>query len=258
MSANNRMIVAMLVVAAVVAGFWILLLSPKRKEATELSTEASQAKASLAQAQAEVSQALQAERQFPVAYQQLVVLGKAVPNGDETPSLLVQLNHLAKHAHVRFQDLVLTPSSGGSAEAPVPTPPPAEESGPGGTASQVSATEVAASTLPLGAAIGPAGLAVMPYELNFTGNFFHLADFIRGLDSLVKTENSKVEVSGRLLTIDSFSLEGAEAGFPQLEATFFITTYLTPPGQGITAGATLAAPEALTGTPVSTTTGGTP
>ena len=69
--------------------------------------------------------------------------------------------------------------------------------------------------MPLGATVGPAGLAVMPYTLTFTGNFFHVADFIKGLDSLVKTQNEKVAVDGRLLTVNGFSLAGgAEGGIP--------------------------------------------
>jgi hypothetical protein len=123
-----------------------------------------------------------------------------------------------------------------------------------------SPTEVAASILPLGASIGPAGLAVMPYTLNFKGgDFFQMADFIKGLDSLVKTENAKVNVDGRLITIDGFSLAAdGNLGFPTLEATFEITTYLTPPSQGVTAGATPASPPPATGTPAASTTGGAP
>jgi hypothetical protein len=121
-----------------------------------------------------------------------------------------------------------------------------------------SPTEVAASTLPLGAAIGPAGLAVMPYELTFSGDFFHIADFIEGLDALVKSENEKVDVRGRLITINGFSLAPSQAGFPDLEASFTVTTYLTPPSEGVTAGATPEAPVPATSTPAATTTGGTP
>ena len=36
-------------------------------------------------------------------------------------------------------------------------------------------TEAAASLMPLGASIGPAGLAVMPYNLIFNGTFFQIA-----------------------------------------------------------------------------------
>ena len=61
----------------------------------------------------------------------------------------------------------------------------------------------------------------MPYTLTFDGDFFQVADFIKGLDSLVKTENEKVAVDGRLLTVNGFSLaaDADEASFPALEAT---------------------------------------
>jgi Tfp pilus assembly protein PilO len=257
MSSTNRLIVAMVAVAGIAAAFWMLALSPKRQEASDLSKEVTVAQQSLAQHRSEVAQALQARREFPVDYQQLVVLGKAVPAGDETPSLLVQLNRVARSADVSFRDFTLEAASGATA-APA-TAPVEESSGALPAAAPVSATEVAASTLPLGAAVGPAGLAVMPYTLTFKGDFFHLADFINGLDSLVKTENAKVEVDGRLMTVDSFSLAAdSSLGFPHLEATFFVTTYLTPPGEGVTAGASPASPAPSAATPVSTTTGGTP
>jgi Tfp pilus assembly protein PilO len=251
-SANNKLIVSMAVVAALAVAFWMLALSPKRKEASELSDQVSQAHESLAQHRSEVALAEQARREFPVAYQQLVVLGKAVPGDDDTPSLLVQVNRIAEHSKVQFQTIKLS-AAGGGAEASSPEP---VEAG----STPIPPTEVAASTLPLGAAIGPAGLAVMPYELTFTGDFFHVADFIHGLDALVKTENAKVDVHGRLITIDGFSLTGdSESGFPMLEASFTITTYLTPPSEeGVTGEATPEAPASTTATPASTTTGGTP
>ena len=113
--------------------------------------------------------------------------------------------------------------------------------------------------MPLGAAIGPAGLAVMPYTLKFTGDFFRVADFIHGLDKLVKTANSKVAVDGRLVTIDGFALGPAQnKTFPQLEASFSVTTYLTPESQGITAGATPVAPSGSTATPAAAITGAAP
>jgi hypothetical protein len=129
---------------------------------------------------------------------------------------------------------------------------------------------VAASTSPLGASVGPAGLSEMPYTLTFTGDFFHVANFIHGLDSLVKTTNSRVAVDGRLITIDSFSLvpagevegsaeSGAGAADPKLSVSFSITTYLTPPEQGLTSGASPEGPGALAiGTQASSTIGGSP
>jgi Tfp pilus assembly protein PilO len=251
MSSSNKVIVAMLAVAALAVAFWMLLLSPKREEVSKLDKQVAKQEEVLSQHQAEVQQGLQAEKSFPHEYQQLVVLGKAAPEEDDTASLLVQLNQIADHSHVRFQTFVLAPSSG--SEAPEPEAPEAEAS-----TETVSPTEVAASKMPLGASIGPAGLAAMPYTLTFRGSFFHLADFIHGLDSLVKTRNSEVDVTGRLITINGFNLKGdSSKGFPYLEAEFKVTTFLVPPEQGITGGASPTSPAPAT-TQVSTTIGGTP
>ena len=111
--------------------------------------------------------------------------------------------------------------------------------------------------MPLGATIGTAGLGVMPYTLTFEGDFFQLADFIHGLDSMVTTTNSNVAVDGRLITIDGFTLKGSDGGFPKLHATVSVTTYVTPPEQGTTVGATPSGPAEATATPASTTIGGT-
>jgi Tfp pilus assembly protein PilO len=247
---TNLMVGAMLVVAVLAAAFWILLLSPKREEASKLDAQVTQLEGSLAQHEGEIASAEEARGEFPTDYQHLVVLGKAVPGEDETASLLVQVNHIASDAGVRFQTLSLEASGSESEASPV---------APAG-GETVSATEAAASLTPLGAAVGPAGLAVMPYKLAFTGNFFTIADFIKGLDSLVETTNEGVGVDGRLITVNGFSLaEDSEAKFPDLQANFSVTTYLTPPSEGTTAGASPIGPEEESvATPASTTTGGTP
>jgi hypothetical protein len=255
MSASNRVIVAMLAAVVLVIAFWMLLLSPKKDEVAKLETQVTKQEELLSVHESEVQQGLAAQKTFPTAYQQLVVLGKAAPAEDDTASLLVQLNRIARDSKVRFETFVLSPAGSSEGETAEATPAPEAEAG--GTA-YPSPTEVAASTMPLGAGIGPAGLAVMPYTLTFKGNFFHVADFIHGLDSLVQTKNAEVEVTGRLITINGFNLkEDGGKGFPNLEASFTVTTFLVPPEQGVTGGATPTSPEPST-TQVSTTIGGTP
>lgn len=254
MSSSNRVIVAMLAVVVLAIAFWMLLLSPKKEEVSKLDKQVAKQEESLALHRSEVDRGLVAQEAFPVAYQQLVVLGKAAPADDDTASLLVQLNRIADRSKVRFETFVLA-AAGGEEETAESVPAPE----PGAGAAYPSPTEVAASTMPLGASIGPAGLAVMPYTLTFTGSFFHVADFIHGLDSLVETNNEEVEVTGRLITINDFSLaEDGGKGFPYLEASFTVTTFLVPPEQGVTAGASPTSPEPTTSTQVATTTGGTP
>jgi Tfp pilus assembly protein PilO len=254
MSSSNRIIVAMLAVVVLAVAFWMLLLSPKKEEVTKLDKQVTKQQEVLTANEVEVQRGLAAQKGFPSAYRDLIVLGKAAPAADDTASLIVQLSRIAKESGVRFETFVLTPASEGEAEAPEAVPPPE----PGQPASFVPPTEVAASTMPIGASIGPAGLAVMPYTLTFKGSFFHVADFIHGLDALVESNNEKVEVTGRLVTVNSFTLaEDTNKKFPALEASFTVTTFLVPPEQGVTAGATPSSPEPST-TQVSTTTGGTP
>lgn len=237
---------AVLVVVAGIA-FWMLAVSPKKDEAAKLDREAASLETSLALHQGEVTQGEAARERFADDYQKLVVLGQAVPGDDDTASLLVQVSRIAEKTDVYFREIKLS-SEGGGEEAPAPAP-----------TEGASPTEATASLLPLGSSVGPAGLAVMPYTLTFEGNFFTIADFIARLDSLVKTENEDVLVDGRLITVDGFSLApDPEKGFPALEGSFAVTTYLTPPGEGLTGGATPTSPETTVATPAAATIEGTP
>jgi Tfp pilus assembly protein PilO len=240
MGSSTRPIVAIIVVAAVAIAFWQLALSPKRNEIDKLGAQIETLHSSIDAAQSELAQATAARHEFPTAYHQLIELGQAVPSTDETPSLLIELGQLAAESRVEFESMQL---EGGEGVATTELPET-------GTSGSVPASEVEAALLPLGASIGTAGLAVMPYTIKFQGNFFEIGSFIGRVDSLVKSKNAGVAVDGRLVTISGFTLTpkvGNEAGegaseSQMLEATFSVTTYLTPPGQGLTAGASPAAP----------------
>jgi Tfp pilus assembly protein PilO len=246
LKSNNTVIVGAVLIIVVGIAFWMLAVSPKREEAAKLDREAAGLETSLSIHQGEVTQGEAAREEFDSAYQELVVLGKAVPGDDDTASLLVQIDRIAEKTKVEFRNIKL---SSGEGEAEEAAPPPAE----------TSPTEAAAALLPLGASVGPAGLAAMPYTLTFDGNFFTIADFVAKLDALVKTENEDVLVDGRLLTIDGFSLVPDEdKGFPALEGSFAVTTYITPPGEGITGGASPTSPETAVATPAAAIVEGTP
>lgn len=249
MGSSSRLLVSVLVVVALAIGFWVLLLSPKREKADELGTQVDTLQISLAEAQSRAAEAENAKRSFPGDYRQLVVLGQAVPIGDETSSLIVELNKVAKDSGLKFESVQLASGSeaAGAATAP-PAPAPAEATAPESTgavpaSASVPPTEASASLMPLGATIGPAGLGVMPYSLTFSGDFFHVADFIEGIDSLVHPDGATVAVDGRLVTLNGFALNAdPELDFPHLDATFSVTTYVTPPSEGLTAGATPESP----------------
>lgn len=260
MGSATRPIIGMLVVAAAAIAFWTLLLSPKRDEAAKLAQQVEGVTATVESARSELAQATAARRSFPAAYHQLVELGQAVPANDETPSLLIEVETIAAATGVEFDNIQLE-GEGEAAPEAVAAPAPTTEATAGTStatpaAETIPPTEVEASLLPLGASIGSAGLAIMPYSLDLKGNFFQVANFIGAIDSLVRS-SSAMKVDGRLITINGFSLsagtaEGSGPGAaPELQANFSVTTYLTPPGQGVTAGATPAAPAEPTSQTVS-------
>ncbi len=249
---STRVIIAIFVVVGLAVAFWMILLSPKRKEADELSTKVESLQATLAQSQSAVTEAEAARREFPKNYGQLVVLGKAVPAADETSSLLVQLDRISNKSEIDFESIELGVAAGSATEEPVEAEPEAstEEGETGTPVAAVAPTESAAAALPIGAAVGPAGLPVMPYDLLFDGSFFDVADFIQGLDGLVHTEDPGLKVDGRLVTIDGFSLTPDDVGgIEHLESNFSVTTYLVPPGEGLTAGASAGGPTEVATTP---------
>jgi Tfp pilus assembly protein PilO len=145
-------------------------------------------------------------------------------------------------------------SAGGSTSTTTPTQTAATNT----AAAPAPATEATAASLPIGATVGPGGLPVLPYDLAFKGTFFDVADFMSGLDSLVhlRKGSSQVAADGRLITVDGFSLTPLPtlSGVPELQAEFAVTTYVVPPDQGLTAGASPSGPATSPAQPPITTT----
>jgi Tfp pilus assembly protein PilO len=214
-------------VIAIAAAFWLALLSPKRDKSNELKAQAATLTTELASAEASANEALAAKKNYRSDYNKLLQLGKAVPADSSTSSLLAELSVLGYLSKTSFVSISKNGENGGAA--------PAEGEGE------------SSALPPLGAQAGPSGLLAMPYSLEFAGGFFQVADFIHRLDSLVKTKNGAVDSHGRLITVDGFELtpanaEGSKEASELLGASFSVSTYVTPPGQGLTAGATAAGP----------------
>lgn len=269
---GSRAIISGAAVFIVALGFYLLVLSPKRAEVSELNDQVASLESSISQQESIVAFGKQARKEFPRDYGRLVVLGKAIPDQADTASLLVELDSIAAQADVDFRGIALSQgSAGGETPAPAtpaPAPAPAEastETPEGGstettdpaatpaaeTVAVAPATEAGAANLPIGAVVGTAGLPTLPYELDFRGDFFGIADYMGRLDNLVEFQgkSGEVIVDGRLMTVDGFALGGGEPGSnPTLDASFMLTSYVTPSTQGLTAGATPGGPSA-TGVP---------
>jgi Tfp pilus assembly protein PilO len=279
---SDKAIVLGVVMAVVLAGFYLKVLSPKREKAADLKTEITKLQPQVDEQTQLIAFGEQARQEFPTFYSRMVVLGKAVPDQADTASLMVQISAIADRTGVKFDGIEVASGSGGassgpstttgtSSSTPTGTPsstPPASTtssgssaasttastSGSGSTASSTSvaptttaaapATEAGAANLPIGATVGSAGLPILPYDLTFTGSYFQVADFLKGVDDLVRMRGSgQLDPNGRLLTIDGFALEPVVAGSnPQLEVSLAVTSYVTPATEGLTVGATPGGP----------------
>lgn len=235
----------MVAVVAAIAAAWLLVISPKRDQASKLESQVHNTQSSLDGARSELAAARSAQSTFRGSYSTLVRLGEAVPTDDDVPSLIYQLQSAATATGVDFGGLTLNP---GGVSASTPATPPSSTTGSSSTSSTptASTTSTASSSstavLPPGVTVGPAGFPVEPFNFTFAGNFFHLANFFGRLERFVQATDNRISVSGRLLSLESINLVPGASGFPQIEATVSATTYLLPSSQGLVEGATPAGP----------------
>jgi hypothetical protein len=278
---RDRKIVFALIPLVLIGAYWFLLLAPKRQEAAKVRDELAQAQAVRDTAQQKASQLAGAKRSFAADYATVIRLGKSIPASVDMPSLLVQLDQAARGTGIKFTDIktgtrtASTPAAaastgtpGGGSGGPTAAGAPPAQSG-AGKAAQSAAGAVTAANGKTGAAAGAAngttgagaagsagtsvaGLETVPLDFEFRGSFFSLADFFHRMKRFVRVANNRIVISGRLLTINSFSFD-TTGGFPQIKASVSATVYLAPRAQGVSAGATAQGPAGAGATP-----GGTP
>jgi Tfp pilus assembly protein PilO len=223
MTTRDRIVIIVLAALAVVAAAWLLAVAPEREQAAKLSTQVSAARSALATAESGVTSARSAQAGYAAAYASLVSLGKAVPTGQEVPSLIYQLEQASSQKRVEFASITNGGSAGGSSSA----------------SSSATAT---------------AGFTQMPFTFTFNGSFFDLYHLFQQLNGFtLRTASGGLQVSGRLLTIQSVKLAPASTGTGtgqssggQLTGTITATAYVLPASQGLTGGATAASPAGAT------------
>jgi hypothetical protein len=236
MTTRDRIVIAVVAVAVILAAVWIEVVSPERKQASTLSAQVTAAQAQLSAAEGQATSERNARSQYASAYASIVSLGKAAPASEEVPALIDQLTEASNEKDVDFQSI--TPGGGGSA-----------------TPSDTSTTGAAATTGATTAGSG-GGLTQVPFSFTFSGSYFNLERLFDKLTSFATLDSAgNIEVSGRLLTIAGVSLSGgggsssssSSSETTELTGTVTATAYELPAIQGATA----ASPAAPTGTTAS-------
>jgi Tfp pilus assembly protein PilO len=235
MSRTNRMIIGLVATAALVAAYWFLLLGPKRDEAVQLQTNITTKQAEIASVKAQIAVYETARTTYQANYATIARLGKAVPADDDVRSLMVQLEDAAVRSGVDFRLIDV----GKGAAAP----------------SGAGQTTPTGPVIP-GASVGTAGFSSLPFNFSFEGTYFELSEFFTRLERMVDVNNTKLDVTGRLLLLQNITLQPDSAGFPHIKAQIGATSYMVPPTEGLMGGATAQGP-AATSTPSTTAPSGT-
>jgi Tfp pilus assembly protein PilO len=236
MTTRDRTVLIAIVVAAVLGAAWMLLVSPERKQASQLSAQVSEAQAQLTSAEGNVSSARAAQSQYAAAYASVVSLGKAVPPSQEVPSLIDQLSVASNQKNVDFTSITNSTSSSSSSSSP-------------SSSSSSSSGTVAA------------GFTQLPFSFVFEGSYFDLEHLFSQLTEFATLNASgELQVNGRLLTIQSVRLAPvSSSGAPstsaagELTGSITATAYVLPATQGLTGAAGAASPTGAAASPAAST-----
>jgi hypothetical protein len=224
MTTRDRMVLIAVVVLVLLAGGWVLVVSPERKKAGAEQAQVQSARQQLETAKSQANSARAAQQRYNAAYSSVVSLGKAVPPSEEVPSLIYQLELASDQRDIEFTSI----TSGGS--------------GGSGSASTSAAAATSAT---------PSAFTPMPFTFVFKGSFEGLAHLLGQIDGFAQRDTAgQLTVSGRLLTIEGADITvqntSGSSSSSALTATITATAYVLPASQGLTGGATAAGPGATT------------
>jgi Tfp pilus assembly protein PilO len=233
MSRTNRILLAVVVVAGAICGFYFLALAPKREEIAKLDADIAAVQAEVDSARDTLAAHERARASYPRTYALLARLGKAVPADDDVRSLLVQIESAAERSGVDFQKIEV------GTGASVGTTQPATEAG----------DELAPA--PGSVPVAGGALSAMPFSFTFNGSYFELSEFLARLERFVTVTNRRIDATGRLLRLESVEIQPGAAGFPAMQAEVGAATYLVPPPEAVE-----GAPEPSAGTPAAPSNSG--
>lgn len=243
MKSRDRLVLAVLGVAGVMAALWFFAVAPKRDEAKAVTAQVTAAEKRRDAAKAQAAVAEQAKTSYRGDYATVARLGKAVPTKADVPSLVYQLENAARAAKVDFRSINVQSAPASAPASPSPASP---------TTSSKDGTSPAAPP----ATSSSAGIEPVEFQFAFQGTFFSLHRLLKEIDRFSRVNGSKVSVSGRLLTIQTVTLNPSDKGLPKIKAEIRANAYVAdipaalPGSSSPKASATAPAPTTTTASQV--------
>ena len=166
-------------------------------EAAKLAKSIATKQGEVQAAEAQLATYEKAKAGYKANYALVARLGKAVPADDDVRSLMVQLDAAAGKSKVDFRTIQV-------GEAP---PLPRLRLRPERRHAAGDARGTGATPPPGATPVGTAGFSPMPFTFAFRGSFFSLGEFFNRLDRFVAVKQQRLDVTGRLMVLNSISLK---------------------------------------------------
>lgn len=209
-------LVAGVLVVAIFAAGWFLLIAPKRSDASALkgsTVEQDAANARLGQ-QIQVLQAQQAD--LPAQRARLAVLQTRIPKNPALPTLIRNLTAAGRKVGVSLDSLA--PASPLALVSALPVAPVAPATTTTTTTTEPSTAESGGTAAPVVVAPPSPTLFQVPLSLGVRGSYFELEQFVNRLEGLKRS-----------FLVSGFSIEPDTEETGDLKLTLQGRVFLSPP-----------------------------
>lgn len=249
MTRRDRLMIMTVLGVALLVGFWMMVLTPQRKAAADAQTQVETAKTALTAAQSKVTSGKKAQEAFRKDRATILKIGRAVPETDDVPTLITQLETIAKKYDVYFVKYTVATASGGGGGGGAASAPAAPSSSasassqvaqPGAKGTNSSTNAVAPLYPPGSTQMGSLGRT--PILIGLRGQYFNLERYLRAVQRFAVLSQKTEKAKGRLMIVDGFSYKAGDLVFRKvtgkkenterwLEAELGASVYFAPPLQ---------------------------
>lgn len=209
MTRKDRLMLMGLACAALLVGFYMFVLSPQKKAAADAQAQVQSARSALEQAKQRAADGRAAQDAFRRDRATIVKIGRTVPETDDIPTLLTQLQALAKKEKVWFTSYALG-DGGGSGSTTGPNGQASSSTTTPNGVSAASSTAAVAPLYPPGSVQMAGGLGRTPIKLKLKGEYFALERYLRAVQRFAVLSAKQEKATGRLMVVDGFTYSAAD------------------------------------------------
>ncbi len=167
---------AVVLIVAIFAAGWFLLVSPKRSDAADIAAQTTTQDGANVSLQQKLEQLKVQQADLPRQRARLAEISTSIPNNPSLPSLIRDLTAASRKVGVSIDAMAPSAPIAVAAAAPgVVIAPPTDATG-GTTATGATA-----------AAAGNQALFQVPLTLNITGSYFELEQYVNKLEGLKRS-----------------------------------------------------------------------